>query len=384
MKITYTSESKIYSYENSQKTEIPCGRITRYKETLESIRRRTEWKTTGTGAQFTGAAANEPPEEVTARITGLSVNKGSLVYAVRLDNSSSLYSRSFDRTDENEGLILSSNDLCFGSHDCYKGKMAVSLGNNPHELHIAVLEPPSSAYEEYTDGDTSETDPYWSRSTSDRIYFSTAGNARNEYGSVGAVSPRAGAYIDIDKGVMEEFLSDPKTDYIKIKDDSYGNIYYIRQPYGGDREQTGAKASDFFFFPFRLIKGLFGWLNFMCTIWGGESLKSGSDGLPGSLKAKNRSPRDIIIDGNIIKAEQLAREDDLKESGGSLMPLSRVLVKREPDGTEEILKKGILDYAITESGKIIISDGRKVCLLENGKETTLFKARLPMNLIAEE
>ena len=49
MNIIYTSENKIYSFENSNKTEIPCGRVIKYKETLDSIRRRSEWKTTGSG-----------------------------------------------------------------------------------------------------------------------------------------------------------------------------------------------------------------------------------------------------------------------------------------------------------------------------------------------
>ena len=34
MKITYTSENKIYRIDGGNKTEIPCGRIIKYKETL--------------------------------------------------------------------------------------------------------------------------------------------------------------------------------------------------------------------------------------------------------------------------------------------------------------------------------------------------------------
>ncbi len=384
MRITYTSDNKIYSFDGANKTEIPCGRVDKYKETLESIRRRTEWKTSGTGAQFTGMARDNSGEPViNARITGLCENKGELIYGVRLDESCSLYRRSFDRTDENEGLILSANELSFGAFDCYKGKMAVSLGSNSSELHIAVMEPPASAYEELTDGDCSEENPYWSRYHKNRIYFSTAGNGRNEYGAVAAVSPRCGAYIDTDKGSMEEFLSAPDTDFLRIKDDSFGNVYYIRQPYGGEQKKEGMKISDIFFFPFRLIKGFFGWLNFMCTIWGGEPLKSGSDGLPSPLKAKQRSQRDIIIDGNILNAERLAKEEDGKEDE-PLLPKSRVLIKREPDGNETVLKKGVLDYAVTEKGKVIISDGRRLIMLDGEKETVITKASLAMNIVLEE
>ena len=384
MKITYTSENKIYRIDGGNKSEIPCGRIDKYKETLESIRRRTEWKTTGTGAMFTGAARESTGEPViSARITGLCENKGELIYGVKLDESSSLYHRSFDRSDMNEGLILSGNDLCFGEFDCLDGKMAVSLGTNPSELHIAVMEPPASAYEELTDGDSSEENPYWSRCHQNRIYFSSAGNGRNEYGAVAAVSPKSGCYIDVDRGTMEEFLSDPKVDFLRIKDDRYGNIFYIRQPYGGEREKEGFKFTDILLFPYRLLKGFFGWLNFVCTIWGGESLKSGSNGLPGSAKAKQRSERDIIIDGNIIKAEKLAKEEDGKDNA-PLMPVSRVLVRREADGSETVVRKGVLDYALCGDGKIVISDGRRLILLDGDNEQVIAKARLAVNLVLEE
>ena len=174
MNIIYTSENKIYSFENSNKTEITCGRVIKYKETLDSIRRRSEWKTTGSGAMFTGTAMKAETIEMPARITGLACcgdKDGGLIYGIQLDGSSSLYRRSTDRTDMNEGLILSGNDISFGAFDFLDGKLAVSIGSSMH-LHIGVMEPPSSAYEEFTDGDTIEEDPYWSRFNKGRIYFS--------------------------------------------------------------------------------------------------------------------------------------------------------------------------------------------------------------------
>lgn len=383
--IAYTSENKIYKLENGNKTEIPCGRIQKYKEAIESIRRRSEWKTTGKGAQFTGAAnaASLPDEEnIAARICGLGTNGEKLIYGVGLDESCSLYQRSFDRTDMNEGLILSGNDIFFGAFDCLDGKMAVSLGHSRGELHIAIMEPPASYYNELTDGDTVEENPWWSRSLKNRIYFSTAGNARNEYGAIGAVSPRSGAYIDTDTNEMVEFLSDPKTDHLKIKDDKYGNVYYIRRPYDdGSSKGSGISIGDVLFFPFRIIKALFGWLNFMSVIWGGEPLKKGDTGLPGFARSKNRSARDIIVDGNVINAERLAKEAELKDSDMSgLMPLSRELVKREADGTEKVIKKGVLDYTVCADGRLLVSNGRHIVLIDGDKETHVAKAYLAMNL----
>ena len=378
MNILYTSENKIYMLENSNKTEIPCGRIIKYKETLDSIRRRNEWKTTGQGAIFTGAAQKAESVEIPARIAGICMNGESLIYGVHLDSSSSIYSRSTDRTDMTEGLIISG--VSFGTFDCLDGKLALSLGTGG-STHIAVMEPPSSAYEEYTDGDTTEENPSWSRFHKDRIYFSTAGFARNEYGQICAVSPRSGAYLDIASREMEEFLSDPQYDYLKLKDDKNGNLYYIRQPYGGEKDKDGVKFTDVLLFPVRLLKGLFGWLNFMCTIWGGQPLKSGESGLPDNAKAKNRSAKDMIIDGNIIKAKELAKAAEMKDDDLSgIMPRSRVLVKREADGEETVLYKGVLDYTVCRDGGILISNGRHIIKLSEGKEEHIAKAYFACNL----
>lgn len=394
MNIAFVSDNKIMQFKNGKLSDLPAGRITKYKEALDSIRRRSEWKNTGRGAQFMGTASiPDEGAEIAARISGIaaeniSMGEGTekekrLIYGVALDESGSLYHRSLDRSESDEGLILSGNDTFFGTFDCYNGKMAVSMGTSLNQLHIAVMEPPSSHYSEYTDGDTIEEFPSWSR-TGNGIYFSTAGYARNESGYIAAMSPRAGAYLDLDTNEMKELLSDDKFDFLKIKDDAEGNIYYIRQPYGGEKPEGGLKLTDILFFPFRLIKGIFGWLNFFCTIWGGESLKNGGDlaGMPGFSKTKQRSAKDIIIEGNVIKAEKLAKESELKDDDLSgFMPLSRVLVKRSPDGSEEVIKKGVLDYTLC--GKdILISDGRQILLLSSdGKESRITKAKFATSIV---
>lgn len=384
MNLFYTSENKIYKLEDGKKTEITCGRIVKYKEALESIRRRSDWKKSGKGAAF--MEMNTPsadPENISARVCGIADSGGRLVYGVMLDESASLYHRTFDRVDNSEGLILSGNDLYFGDFDCMDGRMAVSLGHARGELHIAVMEPPASGYTEYTDGDTSEENPWWSRCHGDRIYFSTAGNARNEYGGIGAVSPKSGAYLDVAAGEMNEFLSDEKYDFMKIKDDSEGNIYCIRQPYGGEKPRDGVKFSDIILFPYRIFKGFLGWLNFMCTIWGGEALKNGGDkqSFPGFDRSKRRDPKSIIIDGNIIRAEENAkRSRDKDDDMSGLMPLSRVLLKIGEDGSQTVIKKGVLDYTVCGDGSLLVSNGRHITRISGNGEEHIAKAYLAMNL----
>ncbi len=373
MKIVYSSESRIYCLEGGKKTEIPCERSAKYRQTVDSIRRRNEWKTTGRGAQFQGTMKEyEDSSDVYVDMQGLCGYDGRLIYSLTLDGSSCLYHRGADRSENDEGLIISSNTLYFGGVDYYDGKLAASMGHTPDERHIALFDPPSPIYNEYTDGDSQETAPYFSRSVKGRLYFSTCGNARGDHGGVTAVSNRTGAYIDTNTSEMTELLSDEKYDFLSLKDDSDGNLYYIRQPYHTAKPEK-FRISDVFFFPFRLIKALGGWLNFMSVIWGGESLNGKTpDDMIGE-RAGRRSRRDLIIDGNIIKAEHLADKNGREEP---LLPAERVLIKREPDGAETVVAKGVLDYAVTPDGEIVRSDGRYI-IMPGGEKV---KAHLARNL----
>ena len=380
MKIVYSSENKIFSYDENEKslTEIPCEKINKYRETVRSIQQKKEWKTTGTGARFMGmySADMMDPDQLPARITGLSVFGDELVYGVNLEAVGSIYHRSFDPSDTTEGLVRASNDFLFGAFDIKDDKLAICMGPYMFQ-HIAVMDI-KGRYDEYTDGDTIEENPSWAANRNG-IYFSTAGYARNQNGMIAAASPRSVAFLDLDRKTMSEVVSDEKYDFLHPREDKKGNLYYIKQPYGGEKPQGGITFKDVIMFPYRLVKGLFGFLNYFTTIFGGESLKSGGSG---NTKFKEKSQKELIIEGNVINAEKL---DKINEASGDklsgIMPQSRVLVRRSPDGSEEILKKGVLDYNIDDSGNIVYSNGRHIIRIDaEGNETHITKASLAINL----
>ena len=381
MTILYTSENKIFSYDETEKslTEIPCGKIAKYRETIRGIQQRKEWKTTGTGANFMGMATADmiDPDELPVRITGLGVHGDELLYGVNLEGVGSLYHRSLDPSDDVEGLVRASNEFVFGGFDVKDGKLAVSMGGGRF-LHIALMDM-NGRYDEYTDGDTVEENPCWA-AKKNGVYFSTAGYAYDRKGVVSG--PRSVAYLDLDKKSMSEIVSDENYDYLHVRQDKNGDLYYIRQPYGGEKQQGGITFKDIIMFPYRIIKGIFGFLNYFTTIFGGESLKSG--GVSNGTKSRQRSEKDLIIEGNVINAEKL---DKINEANGDktagIMPASRVLIRRTADGSEEIVKKGVLDYVLDGDGSVIVSNGRHLLRIDrDGNETHIAKAKLAANLVA--
>lgn len=380
MTIIYSTENKIFSYNEEEKllTEIPCGKITKYRETIRSIQQKKEWKTSGSGAIFMGVNAEMIDADLLpVQITGLDICGDELVYGVNLEGVGSVYHRSFDPTDDSEGLVRASNELVFGSFQCKEDQLAISMGANINSLHIGVMDI-KGHYNEYTDGDTIEENPSWA-AKKNGIYFSTAGYARNHNGVIAATGPRSVAYLNLDNSSMSEIASDEAYDYLHPQEDKNGVLYYIRQPYGGEKPEDGITFKDILLFPVRIIKGIFGFLNFFTTIFGGESLKSGA--AANGVKFKQRSEKDMIIEGNIINAEKL---DKINEASGDkmsgIMPMSRVLIKRLADGSEEIIKKGVLDYTLYEKD-IIFSNGRHIFrICPDGTESHITKARLAINI----
>ncbi len=381
MTIIYSAENKIFSYDESEKllTEIPCGKIIKYRDTIRSIQQKKEWKTSGSGAAFMGMNAEMVDADLLpVQITGLGVCGDELVYSVNLEGVGSVYHRSFDPSDDSEGLVRASNEFVFGSFDCKGDQLAVSMGANTNSLHIGVMDI-KGRYNEYTDGDTIEENPSWA-AKKNGIYFSTAGYARNQYGAVAATGPRAIAYLNLDNSSMSEIVADEAYDYLHPQEDKNGVLYYIRQPYGGEKPESGITFKDIILFPVRIIKGIFGFLNMFSILFGGESLKSG--GAANGTKSKQRSEKDMIIEGNVINAEKL---DKINEANGDkmsgIMPMSRVLIKRLADGSEEIVKKGVLDYTLCDKD-VIISNGRHIIRISpDGTETHITKAKLAMNII---
>lgn len=380
MTIIYSADNKIFSYDENEKllTEIPCGKITKYRETIRSIQQKKEWKTSGSGATFMGMNAEMIDADLLpVQITGLGVCGDELIYGVNLEGVGSVYHRSFDPSDDSEGLVRASNEFVFGSFDCKGDQLAVSMGANTNSLHIGVMDI-KGRYNEYTDGDTIEENPSWA-AKKNGIYFSTAGYARNQYGAVAATGPRSVAYLNLDNSSMSEIVADEAYDYLHPQEDKNGVLYYIRQPYGGEKPESGITFKDVLLFPVRIIKGIFGFLNMFSILFGGESLKSG--GAANGAKSKHRSEKDLIIEGNVINAEKL---DKINEADGDkmsgIMPASRMLIKRLADGSEEIVKKGVLDYTLCDND-IIISNGRHLIRINSdGTETHITKAKLAMNI----
>lgn len=385
MKIYCLSENEILSLENKKQTPVESKRMTKYIETLRHIEQRDEWKTSGKGAKFMGLDQQQQEfdsHNINAYLSGLSTNGSKMVYSIDVDGMGGLYLKDFETGDEN--LIFSNQKLDIGAINCKGDKCVASLGYTATERHIAVFDLTTGNYEEITEGDTCEDYPFFSQADTDKILFSSRGYARNQAGQIMATSPYVIGVYDNKTRELSEVVQSEEFDYLKPKDDSDGNLYYIKRNYK-EKQSTGSIFVDIIMFPVRIVKAIGGFLNVFSMAFGGESLRS--NGSKNSAKAKQKSQKDIFVEGNMINAEKTMQENDRKSNDFSgVIPHSWQLIKRTSSGEEAVLAKGVMDYFLCDNGDIFYSNGSWVIKLsaKDGKEEPICKVKLANQLLATD
>lgn len=376
MQVLFTTGEALYLAENGKTTELPSYRALRYKETIQQIHDNKAWKTTGQGAQFMGTARPQENADVRLHFGGLALYGSEFLYTLTLDASGGLYRRDFSRTAVQEGHICSGNDIRLGEIACRGDDVAACVLHPDGSSHIGLFHLPQSIYNEITDGDSVESSPSWS-ADGGTLYFSTCGIARGSEGL--RFSPRSIAALEVNAGRMETIAEDEKYDYLSPKADENGNLWFIRQPYSPEEGGSGNILLDVLLFPFRLVKAVFGFLNVFSVMFGGESLRSGKQ--HGDVRSKQKSEKDLFFEGNIIRAEKNLKENERSgDEFAGILPRSRVLICRKPDGSEEVVAKGVLDYCLSKNGVVWSNGSHILRKTADGKTEHLAKARLAVRL----
>ncbi len=382
MPLYYIADNKIYKNENKNSEQITLDRVENYMENSRQISRKNEWKNSGTGARFTGTAVMtrdiEKVIESQVKITGLCDTGSTLVYSIKFDGVSGIYTKSYDEKDKDENLIISSQDFTVSGIACKKEKLAATLEYANGEKHIAIFKLPSANYNEITDGDTREEYPFWSQ-TDNNLYFSSSGIARNESGQIAAFSPKSIMKYNFDKETIDTVLESEEFDYIFPQTDNGGSLYCIRQPYK-QKESAGSIVIDVLLFPVRLIKAIFGFLNVFSILFGGESLHSGEK-QSGPYKSKQKSEKEMIFENNIINADKNMKYNSSKgDKYPGIISRNWELIKINSDDSVTVIKSGVLNFKIVDDG-FYISNGKHIIKIDNeGDEKHICKADMAVDI----
>jgi hypothetical protein len=378
--ILYASNDHFFVRTDSGVEEFDSQMINKYKENIESIKNKRDWKTSGAGARFMGSynpAAAPGSDDRSVHINGADAWGEYLVYSATLGDVGGLYRKSMDK-DAAEAHILASNETQIFRISVANDSCAASIGTGV-DRHIAEFDLHTGKYAVLTEGDVIEDYPYYAKDGS-KIYFSSAGLALSQEGALMGVGPSSVLCYHMGSRDIEELFASDQYDYFAPREDRNGDLLFIKRPYQ-PAARNGNVLLDILMFPLRIIGAVGGLLNFFSVAFGGAPLRSGQSGL--NTRTKQRSESDLFIEGNVINAEAALKENRrLGEKHPGIIPRSWELVRANRGGGQVCVKKGVMDYVVCENGDIAYSNGDAVIRLsEDGSERLVEKRRLAAQLV---
>ncbi|WP_151961956.1 hypothetical protein [Acinetobacter bereziniae] len=362
----YLSNQNLYLLDGNKSITVPCQAIDQYKKNLVEIQQRKEWKTKGTGAQFTGNFSQDDQVDLNHIFPTdvVLTSDHKMIYTACLQEGTSINVKSLNDLQETEGLILRKNDFVVQdmAYDEAKKRLALSVNSNGYERHICILPLDANRTQYLTEGDCQDSNPCFDPQDTMQLYYDSCGLAYGEHRI--AYSPKEIYHLDMGTGELQTVASDPKFDFFKPKMDSLGNLYFIKRPYSrdGSHHSPVTTIKDIIFAPFKIIRAIVGWLDFFTQRYTGESLKTTSGNNP--AKSQQKSEEELFVEGNLIKAQQnLERNQKSGEKYPGMIPKSWELVKMSPTGEMITLKRGVMSFALKDD-TIFYSNGKYLIELD--------------------
>jgi hypothetical protein len=251
--------------------------------------------------------------------------------------------------------------------------IAASLLQPRGERHIVMFTEGKAGYTVLTEGDTQDRYPFITPG-SEAVFYSSSGYARDEQGRVLGIGPYGIFKLSTSSRNVEEVFSDPALDCLKYRVGVHGDRYMMVRPYNSPSSGSSL-LKDVLLAPVRLLTAVFGFLSLFSMRYGGKPLRSGG---PAPTQAKEKSQRELFIEGNLIQAERNMRENQRRgDKNPGIVSGDWRLVCLKDDGTLETVRRGVLDYALLPSGGFTYTNGKYVIACDaESRDTVLIKDEL--------
>lgn len=365
--VSFVADGKVYHRAaNGVLQQVQSPYVQEMQDKLERQRERNAWKE---GTSFNIAAGGQHRSfdytDTPIWTTSILATTPNALYSFMKDDvMGGLFKTDLQSGQELRIVHKQNLDLCdFNLHsDGAKFLCAVRSGNG--QQHIAQLNRDGSQLQVLTSGDTIESAPCCVADAPHKILYQTQGIARNEQGYVVAYGNSAITMLDLKNGSVDTVLDDPQYDYLQPQVASNGDLYFIRRPYEAPEYSNRNALQDALYFPFRLLRAVFHYLNFFSLMYSRKPLTSADGGAQADLK-------EIILQGKRIKATQALQQGNFAHGIASLVPASWQLMKRSRSGQESVLAHHVSAYRLNAQGDIVYANGKAIFLLERHGRTSL-------------
>lgn len=288
-----------------------------------------------------------------------------LLYFLKDDVMGGLFSMDLQTYEEKRILHKQNLSLSDLSLDTSGEKILCTSNCKDGSTNIAIINRDGGQFTSLTGGDTLDSAPAWIPGVENQILYQSAGLARAPSGYIVAVGNSCIQMLDLKTSKVTPVMDDPQFDYLHPRVCLKGNLHFIRRPYEGQKTDVSAVILDTLFFPFRLLRAVFHYLNFFSMMYSRKPLTSASG------PVVNADLKEIILKGKRIDAEKALRSAGMVHGVPSLVPNTWQLISRDRQGHEQILATNVVAYEITADGNIVYSNGRGVFLLEKGSQASL-------------
>lgn len=376
--VAYLSKGKLFSKTKDNRIEeIQSEYIQKQIDRLENKQQQhgwkegTSWGTTPVGGIRQFSADNINIQFVSAEF----ISENKIMYCLKGEGFGGLFQ--YDLASKEELRLAHRQNLDYQdlNFDAKRKKILCTSNFGSGVSNILMMDEEGDSPRELTGGDTEDIAPSW-LPDGDQIVFQSMGLARSEEGYVVARGPSSIQLLDIDKSVLTPALENDNFDYIDPKVSKQGDLYFIRRPFEVPQYKTSNLLMDTMFFPFKLLRAVFHYLNFFSLMYTREPLTSASSPyVEADLK-------EIMLKGKRINAEEALKKGNSIQGVPSLVPKTWELVCRNKNGDERILAYSVSSYDMTDDGQLIYTNGIGVFGLDdNNVSSLIFKDKLIAEVI---
>lgn len=302
----------------------------------------------------------------------------SLYYVVTLGNGTGLF-RYLPQEHREIRLFHGAALHCLGlAYEPASRNLVLAAGNPDGTASLEIVDGEGRRRGQITGGDAIDAAPFVSARMPGIVLYQSSGVARHaQTGQAAAIGPAAILKLDTGTTRLEPVLEHRDFDYLAPKEDLAGNLWFIRRPYEKTAGEVAVSAGkDALLFPWRVVKGVFGFLDAFSKIYGREPLRP-SGGPQGASPAPDLGA--LWLHGRMVALREV-RYDTGRDGG--LVPGSWELVCRNRNGDEYVAARHVVSFDLAADGTVVYTNGFELFRLVAGDWQPVARAQLVENVCA--
>jgi len=247
--------------------------------------------------------------------------------------------------------------------DATDKRLVIASRNADGTAHLEIYDEDGNRRGAVTDGDCMDAAPALVPGRSKTVVYQSSGLARHpQSGQIVALAHACVHMLDYGSGQLEVLLDDKRHDFVAPRMDAQGRLYAIRRPAEKPpRERAGTALSDLLLMPFRLLKAVFGYLNFFSMVYGKEPLRSAGGPRTPEL---DQDLGKLWLHGRMIELSKVKGDP---KYAGNLVPRDWELICIDRAGAQpQVIASHVASYALRAGGGVVFTNGFDIFELDGG------------------